>query len=100
VLGKVGARVGTGFDLGAAPGSVFVGGRYVTEFDGEDGVTLADGAQTVGFNNTAIGDYGEVTAGLSVGNSDDTFTGTLQGQYLTGDDIDGFGASVSICYKF
>ncbi|MEO0463441.1 MAG: autotransporter outer membrane beta-barrel domain-containing protein [Pseudomonadota bacterium] len=101
LLGKVGARAGKGFEIGGmTPASVFVGARYVHEFEGEDGVVFSSGTQGVGFGNVAVDDYGEFSGGISIGGRKDRVSGTLTGQYMTGEDLDGYGASLNIRVRF
>jgi outer membrane autotransporter protein len=100
-LAKAGARAGTGVDLGGTSGVIFVGAHYAHEFDGDDTtVSFATGPNRVLFNNVPFDDYAEFTAGITIGNEDDAISGSLQGNYLTGDDLDGYGGSLNVRFRF
>ena len=100
-LGKIGARAGTGFDLGGTSGVLFVGGHYVHEFDGDDTtVAFASGPNPVLFGNLPFDDYAEITGGITIGNEDDAISGSLQGHFITGDDLEGYGGSLNIRFRF
>ncbi|WP_298468535.1 hypothetical protein [uncultured Erythrobacter sp.] len=100
MLGKIGARLGSGFQSGDTPGAIYVGARYVHEFEGEDSVIFTSGGQTASFGNLPVDDYAELTAGVSLGGEDDALSGGFRGQVLVGDDISGFGVSANIRFRF
>jgi hypothetical protein len=97
LLGKIGGRIGSGIGKNK---SIYFGGHYVHEFEGEDMVTFLSGGQTVDFGNTAIGDYGELFAGISIGDRDGAISGSFEGHYATGGDLEGYGASANIKFRF
>lgn len=100
ILGRAGARIGTGLKLGKTTGVVFASGQYVHEFEGEDQVVFATGPDSVPFRNLMVGDYMEIGGGIAIGNDDDAITGSVQGHVTTGNDIDGFGGSLNLRYRF
>ncbi|WP_390585925.1 beta strand repeat-containing protein [Erythrobacter sp. MTPC3] len=99
-LGKVGARVGTGFDMGSRSGTIHLGARYVHEFEGEDGVSFISGTRSFDFNNGDFDDYVELDAGVTIGDETDAVSASFLGHVITGDDVDGFGASVNLRFRF
>ncbi|KPP94422.1 autotransporter outer membrane beta-barrel domain-containing protein [Erythrobacter sp. HL-111] len=100
-LARGGARAGIGFDLGGTSGVVFVGAHYAHELGGDDtAVSFATGPNRVLFGNQPFDDYVDLSAGITIGNEDDAITGSLQGNYLTGDDLDGYGGSLNVRFRF
>ncbi|MEL7218953.1 MAG: autotransporter outer membrane beta-barrel domain-containing protein, partial [Pseudomonadota bacterium] len=100
LLGKIGARLGSGFSSGDTPGAIYIGARYVHEFEGEDSVIFSSGGQTATFGNLPVDDYAELTAGVALGGDDDALSGGFRGQVLVGEDVSGFGVSANLLFRF
>ena len=100
LLGKAGARAGTGLDLGSIDGVVYVGGDYVHEFEGNDSVLFGAGAGSALLTNLVVDDYAELSAGIAIGGDEDAFGASLQGTFLAGSGIEGYGASLNLRYRF
>ena len=100
LLGKIGTRVGSGFEIGATTATIYVGGQYVHQFEGEDLAAFASGGQTVSFANPAIDDYANFALGLGLGEASDPVRGTFEANYMTGDDVDGYGVAIRVRFRF
>ncbi|MDN3647212.1 hypothetical protein QWY75_13455 [Pontixanthobacter aestiaquae] len=100
LLGKAGARIGSGFAMAATSATIYASGQYVHQFDGEDLATFTSGGQTVSFANPAIGDYADFALGLGIGKASDPVSGTFEANYITGDDVEGYGAAMRVRFRF
>ncbi|RHW18907.1 hypothetical protein D1610_01835 [Sphingomonas gilva] len=79
--GRAGARIGGQLDMFGSKAAFYLGGNYVHEFQGEDGVTFRSGGQTLTYVNGRPDDYGEALLGLSVGQANGV-SGFIEGSYI------------------
>lgn len=79
--GRAGGRIGGQFDMLGSKAAVYVGGNYVHEFQGEDGVSFTNNGQTFSYINGRTRDYGEALLGLSVGQASGV-SGFIEGSYI------------------
>ncbi len=105
--GRAGGRIGGAFGIGGdAEAAVYVGGNYVHEFKGRDGVTFTSGGTRLGYTNDRLRDYGEATLGVTIAQSRG-ISGFIEGNYIrsftdsngTGS-IDGAGGRAGIRLQF
>ena len=97
--GKLGARVGTTFNALGSLVSLYAGGNYVHEFDGEDTVAFTNGGNTIALQNANIGDYGEGVVGVNIGSADGP-TAFIEAHGARSDDFDETGARAGVRFRF
>jgi outer membrane autotransporter protein len=100
LIGRFGARVGKGFDLNDTGAFVYLGGFYISEFQGEDTVGFSSNGSSEQFTARPFGDFGEARAGIAIGDDDSKISGGFEGHVLFGDDFEGFGGSVNLRFRF
>ncbi|MEM1196252.1 MAG: hypothetical protein AAGH57_09130 [Pseudomonadota bacterium] len=100
LLGRFGARVGSGFASGKTTGIAYIGAHYVSEFQGDDGVAFISSGRAETFAARPFDDFVEARAGVSLGSDEASWSGGVEGHVLFGDDLDGFGVSANIQYRF
>lgn len=104
--GRIGARVGTEFDIGGPQMALYAGANYVHEFKGQDAVTFTGGGQTLRYTNPRLRDYGEAMVGMTIAQSA-AVSGFFEANYLRSfstsngqPSIDGIGGRVGVRFRF
>lgn len=105
--GRAGARIGGMLPMLGSTASFYLGGNYVHEFQGEDGVVFTSGGQDLRFTNARLQDYGEALAGINVGQADG-ISGFAEGTYTrsfkdnaAGElPLEGYGGRVGMRVRF
>lgn len=105
--GRAGARIGTQFDMFGSKASIYAGGNYVHEFEGEDSVTFTSGGQTLTYRNNRIGDYGEAKLGIEIAQIGGV-SGFIEGNYIrsfnsnsaTRSDVEGAGGRAGLRIRY
>ncbi|MBW4330811.1 autotransporter outer membrane beta-barrel domain-containing protein [Stakelama sp. CBK3Z-3] len=99
LTGKLGARAGGSLPLFGMETTAYIGGNYVHQFQGEDGVAFTSGGETVAYTQNGIHDYGEGFIGLNIGSAD-SVSGFIEGNYANGGNSEGAGGRAGIRVKF
>ncbi|MEO0870644.1 MAG: autotransporter domain-containing protein [Pseudomonadota bacterium] len=100
LLGRFGARVGKGFGSGKTKGVAYLGAHYVSEFQGDDAVAFTSNGRAETFGARPFEDFVETRAGVTLGSETSPWSGGIEGHLLFGDDLDGYGVSANVRYRF
>ncbi|MEO0642644.1 MAG: autotransporter domain-containing protein, partial [Pseudomonadota bacterium] len=100
LLGRFGARVGKGFGSGKTKGVAYLGAHYVSEFQGDDAVAFTSNGRAETFGARPFEDFVETRAGVTLGSETSPWNGGIEGHLLFGDDLDGYGVSANVRYRF
>ncbi len=105
--GRAGARIGGMLPMLGSTTSFYVGGNYVHEFQGEDGVVFTSGGQDLRFTNARLQDYGEALAGINVGQAngisgfaEGTYTRSFKDNTAGTLPLEGYGGRVGMRIRF
>ncbi|MBB3912100.1 beta strand repeat-containing protein [Sphingomonas desiccabilis] len=99
VTGKLGARVGGTFDLGATSSIFYARANYVHAFSGDGGLLFRSGSASEAIAGRRLVDHGEAALGLNLAFGG-ALDGFVQGDAVFGGDRSGGGGRVGLRYRF